>query len=169
LGFSGEFKRAPAERLQALLTDPSAIADELYPCDEPADASAWFTVEKAFDGIRFLLKQLALTGAIPFIEAVPWFAPVPEESMTGAVLHYGPVCYRTPEQTAEIASVLSRLSKDAVRAAFDPQRMTADGIYPETWDRGEEEFEYLWEHLQALTDFYQQAARNGEGLLLWLA
>ena len=169
MGFSGEFKRVPALRLRELLADPESIGGELYPDETPEDAGAWFSIEKSFDGIRYLVERLSETGVIPAVDPVPWFAPLLAGSRTGAELHYGDVCYRTPEQVGEIAAALSRVLEDDLRQVYDPDVMMAESVYPETWDRGDGEFEYLWEHYQALRDFYAEAARHGEGVLLWLA
>lgn len=168
MGFSGELKRVPARRLQELLVDPGGIFEELYPAD-PGDSGAWLSIEKSFDGLHFLFGRLATGGKIPFASPLPWFAPTMDGTETGAVLDYGPVCFRTPDQVAELAAVLASISRELLRSVFDPAGISEKKIYPETWERGEDEFEYLWVYFQDLRDFYQQAAREGQGVLLWLA
>jgi uncharacterized protein DUF1877 len=167
----GELYRVPARRLEEMLADPEQIRSELYPDDADLSSSrrARFgcDVDKAWDGIQFLLDRLAERRCIPWIAPLPWHAAV-EGSETGVVLHYGPVCYRGPQQVAEIAGALLGISEDGLRQVYDPERMTEEMIYPQIWDRPDE-FDYLWSHFQSLAQFYREAASHGDGVLLWLS
>jgi hypothetical protein len=154
-----------------MLADPSLVTGEIYPDDSDLysarRADRGIDIDKSWDGIHFLVRALVRRGRIPWIDPVPWHAPA-EGSETGATNHYGPICYRTPEQVAQIAGALASLTRPELESAYDPAKMTEDAIYPQTWDRPGE-FDDLWSHFRDLSRFYAQAADRGEAVLLWLA
>jgi hypothetical protein len=171
MSMDGELYRVPADRLQEMLVNPQLILDELYPGDADLYSARrdqrGLNIDKAWDGIHFLVRSLIRQRRLPWIDPVPWHA-VAEESETGASSHYGPICYRTTEQAAEIARAVAQLKRADLEAVYDPPQMMKDSVYPQTWDRPGE-FEYLWTHFRDLTEFYGEAAACGDGVLLWLA
>jgi hypothetical protein len=171
MGMSGELYRVSAERLRDMLADPGQVREEIYPDDSDLYAARraerGLDIDKAWDGIDFLVRGLVRRGRIPWVDPVPWHAPV-EGSETGAANHYGPICYRTPAQVAEIARALAAVTREDVEGVYDPQQMMADDVYPRSWDRPGE-LDFLWAHFRAVAAFYREAAARGEGVLLWLA
>jgi hypothetical protein len=171
MGMSGELYRVSAERLREMLADPGQVREVVYPEDSDSYSSRraerGLDIDKAWDGIAFLVRELVRRGRLPWIDPVPWHAPV-EGSETGAANHYGPICYRSPAQVAEIDRALGTVTREDAEAVYNPQEMMADAVYPQTWDRAGE-FDFLWAHFRALADFYREAAARGEGVLLWLA
>lgn len=171
MGMSGELYRVPADDLREMLADPARVTAEVYPGDfdlyTARRAERGLDIDKAWDGIDFLVRRLVKRGRLPWIDPVPWHAPA-DGSETGAENHYGPICHRTPGQVADIARALAGVTREELERAYDPARMMEDAVYPQTWDRPGE-FEFLWTHFRALADFYRAAAARGEGVLLWLA
>lgn len=164
MGIWGHLHRVPAGRLSELLANPSAIEGEIYPADD-IERFPEQTVEKTWNAIEFILDRLAESNRIP------WTAPLTEGEKTGAAFHYGDCWYRTPAEVKQIAETLGALSKEDFKKGYMPQVMAKYNVYPDIWDReGEEEenFEYVWYWYEAMVKFYQEAAANGEGVLLHL-
>ena len=63
------------------------------------------------------------------------------------------------------------MSKEDFKKGYTPELMAKYNVYPDIWDREEEwdeNFEYVWQWYEGLVRFYQEAAANGEGMLLHL-
>jgi hypothetical protein len=160
----GYLHRVPAERLAEMLANPSEIERDLYPADDKVRFPK-HTVEKTWNAIEFILVRLAESNRIP------WIGPLTEGETTGVSFHYGDCWYRTPAEVKRIADTLGALSKEDFRKGYAPELMAKYNVYPDIWEREEERdanFEYVWQRYEGLVKFYQQAAANGEGMLLHL-
>jgi hypothetical protein len=164
MGMWGYLHRVPAGRLSELLADPARIEDELYPPDD-VGRQPEHSVEKTWDAIEFILGRLAESGRVPRVN------PITGGEVTGTAFHYGDCTYRTPAEVERIAGILGGVSKDDFKRGYAPDVMAEQNVYPDIWDRKEDEernFEYVWQAYEGLTQFYREAAARGEGMLLHL-
>lgn len=65
---------------------------------------------------------------------------------------------------------MASVTQEQLDNAFDPAAMSEASIYPDIWERdGREALEYLTHFFPKLSSFYQEAAKRGDGAVLWLA
>ena len=163
----GNFRRVSPTRVEALLRDPESIADYLNEDDDEeadGDAHANLDVDKAWHGIHFLLTGTAWEGE----------APLGFIAYGGRELGdvgYGPARIFASHEVKEIDAALRPLSREVLEKRFDPSAMMRLEIYPTIWDRPRNEDDtltYLLEYYDSLREFVADAARQGEGLIVYI-
>lgn len=117
-------------------------------------------IDKSWHGIHFLLTGSAWGGKPPLSNAVNGGKEI------GPDLGYGPARFLTPDQVKEVAIGLDEITKESLRARFNPQAMTKAEIYSWHEDEGEEGLEYFLHYYEELRTYFQQAASKGNGMLL---
>jgi hypothetical protein len=167
----GNFRRTSDARIDALLADPDSISDYLDgDPDEVADAGEAYAdldVDKAWHGIHFLLTGTAWEGAAPLSFIVRGGRPIGDVDVG-----YGPARAFSSADVRAIASAMHPIEPADLERRFDPPAMSRLDIYPGIWDRPREEDDtlgYLLENYAALKEFIEGAAKEGEGLLVYIA
>jgi Domain of unknown function (DUF1877) len=96
-------------------------------------------LEKAWHGLHYLLTGSASEGELPLAFLLQGGEEVGEDD------GYGPPRLFSHDQVRELDSALAAISDDELWSRFDPQEMSAEGVYPDIWDEEEEELreEYL--------------------------
>lgn len=117
-------------------------------------------IDKSWHGIHFLLTGSAWGGKPPLSNAVNGGKEF------GPDLGYGPARFLTPDQVKEVAAALDEITKETLRARFNPKAMTEAEIYSWHEDEGEEGLEYFLHYYDEVRAYFQQAARKGNGMLL---
>jgi hypothetical protein len=167
----GNFRRASDRRIEALLSAPQTIADYLFEDAEDAggeseDAHADLDVDKAWHGIHYLLTGTAWEGKPPLDFIVKGGREVGDVDVG-----YGPARAFSSADVRAIAAALGPITRRNLEQRFDPAAMSKLDIYPSIWDRPREEDDtlgYLLEYYDALKNFVQGAAEQGEGLLVYM-
>jgi len=164
MGMIGAYARITTAQLSQALQDPRWAADHLaelaentYPAQDSAATDRFVDVDKAWNGIWFLLNAAGSP-----IDVVAGGAPVSDED-----LGYGPARYLTPGEVAAAASYLQAMPWQQLASHFDPAQMTADGIYPAIWDN-DHALDYLRSNYAVLVQFFGAAAAAGDAVILWL-
>lgn len=126
----------------------------------------FFDMEKAWAGVDFLL-----TGK-PWDERGGPADPV-EEALRGGVdteweAAYDCVQLIRPDEVGRFADGLAALREPELESRFDTQAFNRASLYPafESW--GAEAVPYLMEMFSKLREFYRDAAREGEAMLISL-
>lgn len=165
MGMSGCFAPVTAARLAALRRDPDAVVAFLHPDDGEGEAEGTIDVDKAWQGIHYLLTGTADQGDAPRSLAVFGGAEF------GPEVGIGPARFLTPQQVRDVSAALADFSEAELRANFNPQDMQARGVYPEViWVRdGVQALDYVLENFRPLAEFYADAAARGDAVLQWLA
>jgi Domain of unknown function (DUF1877) len=147
-----------AERLRS---EPESF-DELTRYDNPSSVNV--SLEKAWHGLHFLLAGTAWEGAPPLDFIVSGGKPL-EDSDQG----YGPARLLGPAEVREIHSALAEIGDGDLWARFDPDRMTAEEIYPLIWDEPPDDLrdEYLM-YFRQLKAFVAEAERQGHSVVVTL-
>jgi hypothetical protein len=164
----GGFRRASAEQVEWLLGNPETIWHYLDPDnDDGAEEGrhAGLDVDKAWHGIHFLLTGTAWEGEPPLDFIVRGGQEVGED------LGYGPARAFTSDEVKAIAAALRPLTREVLEQRFNPKEMMSLQIYPTIWDRPRDEddtLEYVLGYYDALRDFIEGAAKEGEGLIAFV-
>ena len=164
----GNFRRASDAKVEALVADPESILDYLDDDggeDESNDVHADLDVDKAWHGIHFLLTGTAWGGEFPLAFIVRGGREVGD-------VGYGPARVFSSAEVKAIATALEPLSRQALEGRFDAAAMTRLDIYPAIWSRPHEEddtLEYLLASYETLAAFVAGAAREGEGLIVYVS
>ncbi len=177
--------------IHAVLADPPLIWKVLAPDDEEAyqtarnAAGSWFTrlfrakkpaveiaipepfaetdLDKAWHGIHYLLTGTAWGGTFPFN-----FLLDGGQQIGSVDFGYdGPARAFCSAEVLKINDALSRLDETELKKRFNPPEMMKLEIYPEIWDRqDDDELGYCLDNFAGLQGFIRSAAKNGWGVVI---
>ena len=150
------------DQIAELADDPTQI--EALLDEEGPDID----LDRAWHGLHFLLAGTARETAGPR-GYILGGRPVGEVNVG-----YGPVRVLGSQEVAIFDDLLQCISTEEFCARFDPEAMTAAGIYPDDlWDdalSGEQDvLAYLTGHFLQLKEFIAAAHRDGMGVITYLA
>ena len=138
--------------------------DFLYPDNEvESESEADLDIDKTWQAIHFLLTGDAWKGSHPLSNAVLGGVELGDEDVG-----YGPARYLSASEVAEIAAHLSGISKEALISRFDLNKFRKNGIYPDGWVGSDEEKNYITGYYHKLVSFFQEAAKSGNAMLLYI-
>jgi hypothetical protein len=158
VGICAVLKSIEPKRLLEFKVDATGLHDYLE-----ADDDRLIDLDKSWHGIHYLL-----TGAAgPTSELLGCVIMGGME--IGEDLGMGPPRYLEASDVRKIASALTNMSDEILRARFDPQKMDVLDIYPTIWARdGEEGFDYLRDFFCDLVRGYVEAADRGDAMLIMM-
>ena len=150
MGITCVLRATSSEQSRRMLTNPDAAIRLFTPGSAPVRA---LHLEKAWHGIHFLLTHVDVESA----ESLGFLLEGGEE--VGEDLGYGPARFFSADETRQLNQVLEGISDDQLWSHFDPESMSAEGIYPDIWDEDEPELreEYL-EYYHHLKEFVREAS-----------
>lgn len=145
-----------------LMSNPDEIDGYLYPNDGDDEPENYIDVDKAWNGIHYLLTGTAFEGEPPLSWAILGGKEVGDD------VGYGPARFLTADQVKNISQALPDL--EVFKAGFSPKEMDESEIYPDgIWERdGEEALEYLVDNYKRMVEFYQSAASRNDWVILWM-
>jgi hypothetical protein len=146
------------DQISKLPADPEYVVDFI---EELYEEIGGVDLDKAWHGIHFLLTGSAWEGEEPLCYLVKGGEWIGFEDEGARVLR--------PDQIADWANALSTISSDDLRKRYVPSAMTKAEIYPEIWDRAEEEegnLEYLLENYDILCSFLEQTKKENKGAII---
>ncbi|QLQ36838.1 YfbM family protein [Micromonospora robiginosa] len=148
-------RRLSGPELSAAAADPTTVAPLLHGDDPLLD------LDKSWHGLHYLLTGTAWDTDDGAGAAILGGEPIGDD------VGYGPPRLLAPDAVRAVADGLDAVNEATLRARFDPDAMTDEGIYPAIWHDGDDEFDtYLWPSFVELRRFYRTAATQGEGVLL---
>lgn len=166
MGMIANLLRVTEEELNSYLKDSSLLEEKLDAIYEQEDDETLTDLDKAWEGILFLLTGQSLADVVesnhPLAKAVLGGDAVDEDQDLG----YGPALYLTPDQVKDINGQIAAMNNEELVAAYNPDVMMKLGIYPEVWD--EESLEYLMEYFEILRSTYATAAKNNEAIIAFI-
>jgi len=154
-----------------------------------------FSLEKEWHLLHYILNRTVDGGIGPLADVVLGGDEIPDDDGTG---DYGPLRYLSPAKVKAVASALAEVNAEELAAAFDPEDAAAKGIYglpggspisapmaslmlqrlpPEKAQALKDRLAYKPQRLSpedvaALIDpvraFYEEAARDGNAMLLYI-
>ena len=151
--------KLPSAGADDLLKDSTPVVNLLN--TEPSDGS-YLSLEKAWHGLHYLL-----TGSAHAAGSSPLSFILTGGREIGPDVGYGPARLLQKERVRELDASLRELTIDDLWARFDPERMSADQVYPDIWDEPEEELkeEYGW-YFDELKSFVSNASDSGDALVI---
>ncbi len=85
----------------------------------------------------------------------------------GENIGYGPARLLSPSDVKEVAKLLKEETPEKLASRYDPQEMDRQKVYPRTWVRdGKQRLDWLLEYYRQLVLFYENAAKNGQGVMI---
>jgi hypothetical protein len=143
-------------RIQDWMSAPQSQAAVLSAHEEIDDK--WLELGKTWHLLHFLLTGSADSAPPPLGNAILGGTPI------GADVGYGPARFLTPRQVAEVAEALAAIDPAELARRFDPAAIHRANIYSYG---GIDKDDYL-SSCGALVEYYADAARNGNGMLLYI-
>jgi hypothetical protein len=156
----GCFLRLSDADLDALVAEPSRLNEFLKYDPNNKD---YFDVDKAWQGIHFLLTNSAWEGSGPLAFILHGGREIDED------LGYGPPHGFTSVEVKEIATALEPIQPDALFEKAGQAQFTAEDIYPSIWDESKEEcIGYVTTYFADLKKFIQETAATNRALITYL-
>jgi hypothetical protein len=162
----GNFLRVPTKKVASLRERPERIKKVLFPDHDDTAMSddVLLDVDKAWNGIHFLLTGDAAQGALPlgFILC--------GEPLVDVDVGYGPARAFDADQVRAIAAALEPLTRDELGKRFDPAQLREHSVYPgfrDGWDQPDDR-DYLLDHYENLRAFVLETAEAGAGMIVYL-
>ena len=161
----GILLRVTKAELEAYLNDSSLLEDRLYDENEEPDYQNPDDIDKAWEGILFLLTGNGASTMDNPLAKVLFSGQLIDEDQD---LGYGPAHYVTPEQVVDLNNQISKITIADLRLKFDPEKMTTLGIYPEIWEEGDDAFDYVASNFLVVQKMYAEAVKNGEAIITYI-
>ncbi|GAA1564366.1 DUF1877 family protein [Streptomyces globosus] len=160
-----EFRRAlrepewARELANGLAEAEWAAPEATSPSPPGAGAARCHSTDKAWHALSFLLDRIGFP-----VDAVHGDAAVPGASPWG----YGPPRHLAPDRVAAAAEALAATPPDVLVDGVTARDLAAEDVYPAAvWQRGEP-LEWVVDHYRELERFFRGAAREGDGMLVWI-
>ena len=156
--------REVESRIQAAMSAPQRQDGILSNADEAEEK--YLDLGKNWHLLHYLITGSADNAPPPFGNAILGGTPI------GPDLGYGPARFLTPSQVTEVAQALAAIDRAELARRFVPSAIARADIYPsseitESSDPVGEDEGYLF-FFSELVDYYAEAARNGNGMLLYI-
>jgi hypothetical protein len=122
-------------------------------------------IDKSWQALHFMFTGTAWEGDFPENFLIRGGSEIGDIDVG-----YGPARAITSDKLIAIDALLRSLPTDDFLKRFDSRKMTDEAIYPETWNRTEEETrnkEYIQQHFETLGVFVKKAVSMHLGILVW--
>jgi hypothetical protein len=161
--------RVSARELDSYRNDSSLLSNKLESHFEGKNESSIQDLDKAWEGVYFILTGQALAdygtnGSIHPLAKTIFSESIIDENLD---FGYGPATYVTTEEVKYVNNIISEISEQEIHKRFNGSLMQELGIYPEIWD-DEDALPYLLENFKNLQDVYAAAAQNNEAVIVFL-
>ncbi len=124
-----------------------------------------------FDGALVLDKAWHAVGWL-LVRCGASDDPVLEGNVSiGDDFGYGPLIYFPPEQTERLSHEMDTITTGTLTDRCDLQALSAEGIYPNVWDRvAEADSNRAWivDGCQKVIALYRSASEHGLGIAVWI-
>ena len=167
MGMTGNLLRVTNDELEKYLKDSSLLENNIYNDETDGENPNLVDIDKAWEGIIFLLTGQSLANADhPLLNVLFSGQLIDDEQDLG----YGPAHYLTPEQVKDLNDQITDITTADLKQKYDPRRMSELEIYPTIWEEeGDGAFEYLSEYFINLQEAYLEAAKNGEAIITFIS
>ena len=127
-------------------------------------------LDKAWHGLHYLLTGMTWAGEEPNCYLLAGGTQVGNEQEHD-VFGYGPARVLAPAQVAAFSAAVAALTRDEIRRRYNPAEMTSLDIYPNVWDRPEEETDnraFLTASAAELRGFLRRAAAAQQAIIIYM-
>ncbi|MEV3953733.1 YfbM family protein [Streptomyces albogriseolus] len=167
MGMIGEYARLTAAEFERAVGDPDwayervrELTEQEWDEELPWDRARRLDTDKMWHALDFLLRRAGFPVDVVF----------GEEEIPGAEdWSYGPPRCLTPDQVRTAAEAFAATPPARLTEGVTPADLAAADIYPTVvWERGEP-LDEVTAHYEALVPYFRAAARDGDGVLLWIS
>ncbi|WP_246021820.1 YfbM family protein [Paenibacillus zeisoli] len=154
----GNLKQISEETLDLIIkgeVDPEAVV-----FDEEEER---LDLDKSWHAIHYLLNGSAWEGEPPLFNVIFGGQEVGED------LGYGKTRYLTKKEVQEVALTLVNITEEDLKERFDAAAMNELEIYPSNDWSSEEEVDYVLSYYASLKEYYMEAVRQGNAMLLFIS
>lgn len=147
-----------------LKANPSEVEEFIYPDDGDSEPENYIDLDKAWHCIHFMLTGSVDDNSGPLGSAVLGGVEIGDDC------GYGPARIIEPKQVDIIATALASIDENNFKSRYAPDAMQAADVYLADMcvRDGNDALEYIVQNYHNLTAFYRDAARRGDGAILWL-
>jgi hypothetical protein len=122
-------------------------------------------VDKAWDGINYLLTKAGGDGDFPYSFVTEGGTEIQTDAFT-----HGPPRFFHSDEVKEIARTFKDLDIDAFYDETEPEEFAEADVYPNIWNQPKAEcLHYIMDHLTELKSFILDAADKHLALIVYLA
>lgn len=150
MGMAMSFSRVTPAELARIESDPESMRE--FPWEPARAGEPDGYLDKAWDGLRYLFEVADL--------GIDLFQDGRSVSSDGTLNLWDADLVR------QTAKVLRGTTFDRLAHHFDPEQMTAQNVYPNIWQEGDEALDYLRVNYGHLVRFFDFAAADGSGALM---
>lgn len=174
MGIEVSYRRISPEKFAELQSNAEAAEEFFYGdhafedmtnvyTDDLEASGSHLSIEKEWQALHYLL-----TGEVAFDDESQAELPVRNIVMGGTPTQweatYGYVRYLTPDEVRDVAQFINDTPTDILRARYDSRGNTKIYAQGEAW--GEENWEVLMRAYNHLVNFFNQAADQGQVVLI---
>ncbi|HJD96095.1 YfbM family protein [Mailhella massiliensis] len=163
MGMSGNYFRTSESTVEKIRRGEIALSDLIY---DKAEKEHIVDIDKAWHAIQFTLTGASYGGDDDniFSRLVLSGNTLLEEDDD----EFSSMLMAVPDVKA-LAAALALLTQEDFRERFNVQEMLENQIYPVTEDDDEEDFfEYVWDAVEELKEFFDDAAREGQAVIFYV-
>jgi hypothetical protein len=169
MGMTCELRQLSPAYAQKLLQSPDEVMqyyDDASEGELPEEAQGEdLDLDKAWHGLHYLLTNTAWGGEAPLNSLLLGGEQVGNEEEHD--VGYGPARILLPPQVAAFSQALKTVSPAEIRKSFNPNEMMKLDIYPNVWDREDEELEeWMQGSLSELKKFLQRAVSQEQAVII---
>lgn len=122
-------------------------------------------IDKTWEAICYMLTGDICEGEPPLSYVVPLL----DDNALDVDMDFG-AFYLTSERVKEGYEAIKNMGEAELKSIFSLERMKEDEIYPVTEDEDKEGFfSYVYQHFQALKEFYKSTSESGKNLIFYIS
>lgn len=159
MGMTGNLLQISVERLERIKSGEENLMDIIFAEDREVGS---LDIDKAWHAIHFILNGSAWEGELPLVNTILGGTEIGED------IGFGPVRYLTNEEVRCVALSLSNLSEKELKNRFDPDKMNELEIYPALDWNNQGDPEYVFTYLEQVINYYLDASRKNNAMLLYM-
>ena len=162
MGMSGNYFRPSESTVDDIRRGAVALSDFIY---DKSQKENIVDIDNAWHAIHFTLTGNAYGGEDDNI-----FSRL---VLSGNTLIEGDEEYSamliSPEDVKALSAALLALKREDFRERFSMEEMLENEIYPVTEDDDEEDFfDYVWDAVEELKEFFEAAAQEGQAVIFYM-
>lgn len=149
------------------LLKKNRVPDPENLCSSTEQGHDWVSLDTAWHAIHYMLCGKVFDGTFPMD-----FLLFGGKDIGTIDVGFGPARAVFSSDVKEIHHFLSGLPTDVFMAAYDPDALCREKIYPEIWYRfyaDDENRAFIRDNYEIMKYKVSRAAENNDGLLLWIS
>lgn len=162
MGMSGNYFRTSESTVDDIRRGAVALSDFIYDKSQKENIvdidNAWHAIHFTLTGNAYgseddnIFSRLVLSGNT-LIEG--------DEEYSAMLI--------SPEDVKALSAALLALKREDFRERFSMEEMLENEIYPVTEDDDEEDFfDYVWDAVEELKEFFEAAAQEGQAVIFYM-